>query len=661
MGDEMFAEVCELAFEVAKEGDAPSAMKNYLYLAHRPPRAYSVAQRALEEEPGFRARVAERATIENVGEAGYLWLHRPEGWERRFAALNTGIAPIDVASPATADRPPMPEPPPVAAPVDPPPAATVDSIEVELSSLRNLVDRLADERQNVRSSVSELEAELETRRAENLAMSTDLSALRSELSAVQADQGSVAEERDAAVQRAAALETKIAELEGDVASLTREVDRLASELASSNAERDGALADLASVSADLAAVSADLASVSTDRDEKAAALTAELAVSEERMAELSAANARLTEDNTELASRVVVAEQARVDLEGQLGDVSAKWQEAARELAGRSRSDLQLDAAIHERDQLRRQLGEASEQLARVRSAVETNHEQLAAALTEAERAVAPIETAEATRPDTEDIADVSAFDASPFEEREELDVPSLEIPTPEAPSVDGSATVEAEPDTGAVEDEMVSADDEVAEPATADEEPEPVVEEPESVDEPEPVVVETVAAEADAPAPSEEPSGGRTRITVPDDLADEVEIARHVVSTPDVVLLIDGDGAAGLGWPHLDVAARRSALVNYLGQLTADTGAAADVVFERPVGGEDALPVSRAVRVRIADLPVGDSPLFPAIIDGYPEEWPIAVVSDESAISERAGELQVTHLGNGQLLDLFLYLSSND
>ena len=56
MGDEMLASVCELAFDVAKEGGSPSTMKNYLYLAQRPPRAYSVAQRALEEDSSFRRR-----------------------------------------------------------------------------------------------------------------------------------------------------------------------------------------------------------------------------------------------------------------------------------------------------------------------------------------------------------------------------------------------------------------------------------------------------------------------------------------------------------------------------------------------------------------------------------------------------------------------------
>ena len=105
MGDEMLADVCELAFDVAKEGDAPSAMKNYLYLAQRPRRAYSVAQRVLEEDSAFRMRVAERATPESVGEAGYLWLHRPSGWEGRFSEVSSlSDAPVgDISCRAPAD------------------------------------------------------------------------------------------------------------------------------------------------------------------------------------------------------------------------------------------------------------------------------------------------------------------------------------------------------------------------------------------------------------------------------------------------------------------------------------------------------------------------------------------------------------------------------
>ena len=158
----------------------------------------------------------------------------------------------------------------------------------------------------------------------------------------------------------------------------------------------------------------------------------------------------------------------------------------------------------------------------------------------------------------------------------------------------------------------------------------------------------------------AEPAAGGRRRIAAPDDLSDEESIARHVITVPDVVLLIDGDGVAGLRWPHLDVAARRDALGRYLGALTADSGAAADVVFQRAVGGEDSLPVSRAVRVRIADDAVATSSIITTIVDGYPEEWPIAIVTDESSVAEQADDLNITHLSNGQLLDLFLHLNAD-
>jgi len=694
MGDGMLARVCELAFDVAKEGEAPSAMKSYLYLAQRPPRAYSVAQRALDEDAVFRDRVAERATIENVGEAGYLWLNRPEGWELHFAALTEVVEPVDAA-----DRPPMPEPPGFATA----PAPTVSSIESELAGLRGLVDRLADERQNVTSSVTQLEEELETRRSENLAMSTHLSVLRNELTAVQTTEASVSVQRDSALKRVEELEGQLAamsaeldrtktelsaevvrvqtelstELDQTKATLSGEITRVTAELESSNAERDGA--------------KADLASVAVERDETAALLTKERSSSTEQVEALTANQTQLTADNTELAARVAVAEQARVDLEGQLEDVSSKWQATTRQLAVYSGVNDQLDAAVSERNQLRQQLSDARESLARVRSAVDTNHEQLSAELDEAERAVAagpeasddhgapsstdniaiattapeliesndaPINNDAAISNDDlidDDVSGELAVEESVVDSNDTAELDELAFETPATHLANDRTGSDAQIDdfgVGAVRpipvDDGADTQDAIAEDGAEAQEAdiaegsvEDVAETPEA---------ETESADADE----------RLLIDVPAELTGEIEVARHVVNTPDVVLLIDGDGAARLGWPHLDVVARRSALTNYLGQLTADTGAAADVVFERPVGGEDALPVSRAVRVRIADEPVGTSSLFASIVDGYPSEWPIAVVTDEPSISSRSTEMQVSHLSNGQLLDLFLYLSSS-
>ena len=634
MGDEMLASVCELAFDVAKEGGAPPSMKNYLYLAHRPPRAFSVAQRALEEDAAFRQRVAARATPDNVGEAGYLWLNRPSGWEHRFSELATGSS-----APATplAERPPMPEPPVGArlnpGPETPAPAPTISSIEDELSSLRGLVDRLADERQNVRSSVSDLEQELDTRRAENIEMSTRLSALRAEFATVQDTESKAAAERDEALAR-------VELLEADVAILTADLERAQSEVKGSSAARDAAMADLATVAAEREELSASVFSLQStaaaaDDHAKDLAETIERLTAEN--AELTETAERLGSDNTELSRRLVVAEQARVDLEGQLEEVSGKWQSSARQLAVYSSVNAQLDAAVAERNALREHLSQTTEDIARLRATVANQHEQLSAELAELEQSVAsppeapPVDeidqTAELSTAASalEPVGAIASLDESPFARSTPLDVDV--VPETER-AFEDVADVPDDVDVPDDEDDVVGEDDDRSDEADA------------SIDQPS--------------------TGGRRRIETPENLTDEESVARHVVAVPDVVLLIDGDGVAGLGWPHLDVAARRDALGRYLGALTADSGAAADVVFQRAVGGEETLPVSRAVRVRIADDSVATSSIVSTIVDGYPEEWPIAIVTDEPAVAARAEELSVTHLSNGQLLDLFLHLNAD-
>lgn len=861
MGDEMLAGVCELAFDVAKEGSAPSAMKNYLYLAQRPPRAYSVAQRALEEDARFRERVAERATIENVGEAGYLWLNRPSGWEQRFSDLRAGVEPVDGSTdsetPLT-QRPPMPTPPDAAAPsADTPPAPepttvppvtsprtatpaapaapagsaptgpapTVSSIEDELSSLRGLVDRLADERQNVRSSVSELEVELETRRQENLEMSTKLSALRSELSTVQSTESTILLERDRALAR-------ITELEADVDRLSAEVERLAADAEGSSSEHQAALTDLAlvtserdslrseretaqsalaattverddvlaerdtlrgeldAVSTDRTALTSELSDVRGERDRLSNQLTSTTNDLEDVRAQLATAEAKLQDlesqlsaldqlqaDNTELAARLSVAEQARVDLEGELEDVSQKWQTSTRQLSVFENVSSQLDTAVAERDALEAKLVQANDALATLQRKVGTSHEHIRNELADVEAAfgvpAAPAEAATATpaAADFEAIADLEAdaeiatdtnplvdvdpsevaagFDTPELETVGDIDVPSFDDPDGgDASDVFDGAGIELDPtmlggrtigdmfgDAGDPADDVSTDDtdsstgdqasastnndahdgagvngsvadlestgvtpqdlhdastaDAVADAAdAADAADEEAADEAESFAIPafdapsfeapafdtpafeapafEGVVADEVSlgAEgddvADDAAANEAPaSAGRRRLSIASD--NESAFARQVVESNDVVLLIDGDGAAGLGWPHLDVATRRNALVDYLGTLTADSGAAADVVFSRPVGGEDALPVSRAVRVRIADEAVADSSIFASIVNGYPEEWPIAIVTNESNLIDQADELAVTVMNNDQLLDLFLDLNADE
>ncbi|MCP5034671.1 MAG: hypothetical protein GY939_22940 [Actinomycetia bacterium] len=147
-----------------------------------------------------------------------------------------------------------------------------------------------------------------------------------------------------------------------------------------------------------------------------------------------------------------------------------------------------------------------------------------------------------------------------------------------------------------------------------------------------------------------------RRQITIPEDLRDdEVELARHVVSSPDVVLLVDGDSVAKMGWPSLPVAQQRDALVSYLADLSASSGAAPDVVFDGRIGEEESLPASRAVRIRLSTPPTEPAAALDELVDAYPEQWPIAVVTDDDVLAASAVERGALALNNGQLLDLFI------
>ncbi|MEL7210698.1 MAG: hypothetical protein AAGK32_21090, partial [Actinomycetota bacterium] len=168
------------------------------------------------------------------------------------------------------------------------------------------------------------------------------------------------------------------------------------------------------------------------------------------------------------------------------------------------------------------------------------------------------------------------------------------------------------------------------------------------------------VTAPAAPPSVLNSVSGGaptaRRQITVPDDLlGDELEVARHIVSSPDVVLLVDGDSVARMGWPSLPVVQQRDALVSYLADLSASTGVAPDIVFDGRKGEEESLPESRAVRIRLSTPPTEPAAALDELVDAYPEQWPIAIVTDDDDLAGSAGERGASVLSNGQLLDLFI------
>src|SRR5688572_26977237 len=94
MGSEVLQPACELSYVVARDGverdpsvDPPRSMRSFLYVSQLPDRALDVARDVIDQDPAFRRRVAERATEDEIGRAGYLWLHRPNGWVTEFEEI----------------------------------------------------------------------------------------------------------------------------------------------------------------------------------------------------------------------------------------------------------------------------------------------------------------------------------------------------------------------------------------------------------------------------------------------------------------------------------------------------------------------------------------------------------------------------------------------
>ena len=84
----------EAAVRVARDGEssdpilpAPASLRRYLRFAKLPTPALDIARRVLDDDDDFRHRVAEHTTQDELGEAAWLWLSRPDGWEQRLDAI----------------------------------------------------------------------------------------------------------------------------------------------------------------------------------------------------------------------------------------------------------------------------------------------------------------------------------------------------------------------------------------------------------------------------------------------------------------------------------------------------------------------------------------------------------------------------------------------
>jgi hypothetical protein len=203
--DELLRRALEVAFVVALAGARqrppivpPPALKPYLKLKKLPPAALVPVRRAVEDDHAFRERVAEVATEDLVGRAGWLWLVRPDGWDVELAELADQEAAAETAS-AHADAQKSA-------------AKRVDAAEAEARRATAELAVARGELRQLRSRYEEAVAEEPRlrRRADELERALEKVKVKAERA--QAELGEVQAARELAEGRAASLAAEVAAL-----------------------------------------------------------------------------------------------------------------------------------------------------------------------------------------------------------------------------------------------------------------------------------------------------------------------------------------------------------------------------------------------------------------------------------------------------------------
>ena len=96
---------CRLAVEVARAGllgqpsvPAPTAMHRVLTFKRFSQTTFAAIRKVVDDDDDFRRRVAGAAEEHDVGRAGWLWLHRPDGWEAEAETLDVSTVPATAES-----------------------------------------------------------------------------------------------------------------------------------------------------------------------------------------------------------------------------------------------------------------------------------------------------------------------------------------------------------------------------------------------------------------------------------------------------------------------------------------------------------------------------------------------------------------------------------
>lgn len=209
----------EAAVAVAREGEeetpsvpAPSPLRPFLRFAKLPTAALAATRRALDADDEFRARVAEAATKEGVGRAGWLYLTRPDGWEEELATL---VASAETSAREQADRRAERDARRRLSAVQEAARKAEEAAAAARAEAAEAVATLAEERRARQAAVEEAAAV--TRRVDELVRERDRA--RADAEAARLGAASAEHAARAAHEAADGLRARVAALEGEVTDL----------------------------------------------------------------------------------------------------------------------------------------------------------------------------------------------------------------------------------------------------------------------------------------------------------------------------------------------------------------------------------------------------------------------------------------------------------
>ncbi len=204
----------EAAMVVAREGEtadpvqpAPALLRPYLRFARLPGPALEVARRVIDDDEDFRRRVAAATTADELGQAAWLWLTRPDGWEASLDRLKREAQQLQsTAREEKADR-----------------------------DARRRLARAEDAARRSEAAIAVRQKEVEASRAEVAAERAARQAADAEVAQLREHLPTLREERNRAVRKMKEFETELANRSADLRHARHQLRMLEAELAQATA------------------------------------------------------------------------------------------------------------------------------------------------------------------------------------------------------------------------------------------------------------------------------------------------------------------------------------------------------------------------------------------------------------------------------------------